>query len=47
MTTVSYRRPLTEVKTVAKAMGNLNMSNRDVGMRTFDYYVKNEIVDED
>jgi hypothetical protein len=42
LATVQYQRPLAEVRRVAKALGNVNMAYRTVGLRTFEYYLKNE-----
>lgn len=41
--TINYRKLLDEVKLVKAALGNANMSNRDVGLKTFDYYLRNEV----
>jgi hypothetical protein len=43
--TISYPKPKEEVLKVAKALGNANMSNKQVGIETFDYYRDNEIED--
>ena len=43
MTTISYQVPLDEKQKVAKSLGNTNMSNRDVGSKTFYYYFENEV----
>jgi hypothetical protein len=42
---ISYTKPLEEVGRVKKSLGNRNMTNRDAGVKTFDYYVKNELGD--
>lgn len=42
---ILYQRPKTLVKKVAKALGQSGMSQKEVGERTFDYYVENEGVD--
>ena len=44
-TTISYRRPLQEVKRVAEALGDRFMANSDVGRKTFEYYKKMEMGD--
>jgi hypothetical protein len=45
-TTISYSKPLKEVRRVKTALGNANMSNRDAGAKTFDYFAENELGDE-
>ena len=40
---VSYRKPTAQIAKVKTALGNANMSNREAGSRTFDYYIKNEV----
>lgn len=45
-TTISYSKPRTEVKRVKAVLGNENMTNRDAGVRTFDYFAKNELGEE-
>lgn len=41
--TVAYPRPKQHVKEVAEALGNFNMSAREVGIRTFEYYRSMEL----
>jgi hypothetical protein len=41
--TITYPKPKEEVLKVAKALGNSNMSNKQVGIETFDYYRDNEV----
>jgi hypothetical protein len=41
--TVAYQRPRGQVKEIAEALGNFNMSAREVGIRTFEYYRKMEL----
>jgi hypothetical protein len=36
-TSIQYRLPLTRVKNLAKAFGNVALSNSDVGRKAFDY----------
>lgn len=45
MSTISYQKPKELVRTVAETLGNRNMSFKQVGIRTFEYYVENEIED--
>lgn len=40
---ISYSRPLAEVRKVAKALGYQHMNYRDVGIKTFEYYLENEV----
>lgn len=47
MTTVSFQRPKKEVLLVAESLGNKFMSNRQVGVETFEYYFENEVGDVD
>ena len=42
---ITYQKPKAEVQKVAKALGNANMSNKQVGIETFDYYRDNETED--
>jgi hypothetical protein len=41
--TVSYPVPRTQLKKVAKALGNPSMPATKVGLKTFHYYVENEL----
>lgn len=41
--TISYRKPKAEVKDAAAELGDRFMSAREVGARTFDYFMKMEI----
>jgi hypothetical protein len=43
MSTISYQKPTSKVDKVKKALGNAFMSNKDVGISTFDYYAKQEL----
>lgn len=43
MTGIQYTKPEPQVRRVAEALGNRWMSNREVGIRTFDYFCENEI----
>jgi hypothetical protein len=43
--TISYQKPKTEVQKVARALGNANMTQKQVGIETFDYYRDNEVED--
>jgi hypothetical protein len=43
MVNIAYQKPLADVKKVAKAMGNVRMAYRSVGLKTFEYYLKNEV----
>ncbi|RDD60208.1 ATP-binding protein [Ferruginivarius sediminum] len=45
LATISYKRERDEVRNVAKALGNENMSYKNVGSKTFDYFVENELED--
>lgn len=45
MATISYQKPRESVLAVAEMLGNRNMSGKQVGIKTFEYYVKNEIGD--
>jgi hypothetical protein len=43
MATIQYKRPEEEVKKVAVSLGSALISNKDVGIRTYEYYLENEI----
>ena len=45
MANILYRRPVEQVKQVGEALGNRNMTYKDVGEATFDYYLEQEVVD--
>jgi hypothetical protein len=45
-TTIQYSRPITEVRKVAKSLGDERMSNYRVGEKTFEYYKKQELGEE-
>ena len=45
MTNIAYQRPVSEVSRVKIALGSSKHSNRFVGERTFEHYLKNEIED--
>jgi hypothetical protein len=42
-TTISYSRPKATVKKVAEALGNSYMTNKEVGLKTFQYFIENEL----
>jgi len=44
-TIIQYNKPIEIVEKVAKSLGSKRMSNKDVGIKTFNYYVENEIED--
>ena len=46
-TSIQYQKPLAEVRTVKKALGSVLLSNKDVGIRTFEYYLENVVEEED
>ncbi len=46
MTSISYRKQLDIVNKVKESLGNKDMSNRELGLETFDYYAKNELEEE-
>jgi len=37
VTHIAYSMPPKRVKALADALGNINLSNRDVGIKSFDY----------
>lgn len=43
MATIQYRRPREEVRRVAAALGNRNMNYKDVGERTYEYFLEREV----
>jgi hypothetical protein len=43
MGTVSYQQPLTVLNKVAQSFGNSQMSFKQIGQKTFEYYVENEV----
>jgi len=43
---IQYSKPSTEIKKIAKSLGNTYLSNKDVGIQTFEYYLEN-VVEED
>lgn len=43
MGTVSYQQPLTVLSKVAQSFGNSQMSFKQIGQKTFEYYVENEV----
>ena len=47
MANINYQKPQTEVKKVARALGNARMSYRGVGEKTFEYFIENEAAGED
>jgi len=40
LATIQYKRPLAEVAKVAESLGDRNLSFKDVGIRTFEFYLK-------
>ena len=40
---ITYQRPRREVLKVAEALGNRNMTNKQVGISTFEYYYEQKI----
>ena len=47
MANINYPKPRSEVKKAAKALGNGNMTYRGVGEGTFEYFLKNEVDEEE
>jgi hypothetical protein len=45
MVNILYQKSKSNVKKVAQRLGNPTMAARDVGSRTFDYFLKNEVGD--
>jgi hypothetical protein len=45
MANIHYQRPKEEVLRAARALGNGALSYRDVGIRTFEYFMENEVTD--
>jgi len=43
MRRISYEKPATEVEAVAKALRLRSVSAKEVGIRTFDYFVEREV----
>lgn len=43
MGTISYQQPLTVLNKVAQALGNSQMSYKQIGQKTFEYYLENEV----
>ncbi|MEB0025886.1 ATP-binding protein [Pseudomonas sp. MH9.2] len=43
MGTVSYQQPLALLSKVAQSLGNSQMSYKQIGQKTFEYYVENEV----
>jgi hypothetical protein len=46
MANILYKKPLADVDKVRAAMGDLSLSYREVGVRTFDYYTEREVGEE-
>ena len=44
---ISYQKPRQQVKKAAKALGNSFMSYKNVGEKTFEYYIENEVDGDD
>ena len=45
MGNVQYRKPRSELRKAAVALGNRNMTYKDIGIRTFEYYTRHEVED--
>lgn len=45
-TTIQYHKLKKEVRALKKCLGRINMSNRELGIRTFDYYKEMECPDD-
>jgi len=45
-TTISYSMPIDNVKRLAQALGDINMTNKDVGIRSFEYTYDDHVEDE-
>jgi hypothetical protein len=43
--TINYQKPRRDVRKVAEALGNASMTNRQVGIDTFNYYYKTHVED--
>ncbi|MBD8597086.1 ATP-binding protein [Pseudomonas sp. CFBP 8772] len=43
MGTISYQQPLTLLNKVAQSFGNSQMSYKQIGQKTFEYYLENEV----
>jgi len=43
MGTVSYQQPVSVLSKVAQSLGNSQMSYKQIGQKTFEYYVENEV----
>jgi hypothetical protein len=43
---IQYSKPVSDIRKVAKALGNKNYSNTTVGIKTFDYYLENVVVED-
>ena len=41
-TSITYQRPVDEVEKVKQALGKRSMTNKEVGIKTFEYYIENE-----
>ena len=44
---IHYQKPLREVQKVAAELGNRNMTYRNVGIKTFNFYLENEVSEEE
>ena len=47
MASITYKKPQSEVRRAAKALGNGNMPYKRVGEKTFEYFMRNEVEGED
>lgn len=43
MASIAYQRPVSEVKKVAEALGNSQLSYKQIGIETFEYFLNNEV----
>ena len=47
MARVAYQKPRSEVKKAATVLGNSNMTHRGVGEKTFEYFLENEVEEDE
>ena len=47
MANINYQKPRREVRRVGKALGNAAMAYRNIGKKTFEYFLKNEVGEEE
>lgn len=43
LVSIQYRKPKEDVRKIARALGQASMSNREVGEKTFDFFLDNEV----